>query len=93
MAKKKAVKYPQFMSLADFAKLVNRTEEEIMVYVKSGVISTECCCYPAKFGDGKAIAFLPAKMLDFIEKASTVADAPPEKKPEPKPKEKPKSKK
>lgn len=83
MAKKKAVKYPQFMSLADFAKLVNRKEEEVMVYVKSGVISTECYCHPANFGDGKAIAFLPAKLTDFIEEATAVkAEAPPKEKPE-----------
>ena len=90
MAKKKAVKYPQFMSLADFAKLVNRTEDEIMVYVKSGVFPAGGYCYPCKFGDGKAIAFMPANLTDFIEKASAVADAPPEEKST---KEKPKPKK
>ena len=83
MAKKIAVKYPQFMSLADFAKLVHRKESEIMVYVKSGVISTECYCHPAKFGDGKAIAFIPAKMLGFIEEAIAKAEAPPKEKPAP----------
>lgn len=83
MAKKKAVKYPQFMSLADFAKLVNRREDEVMTYVKSGVIS-EGYCYPAKFGDGKAIAFQPAKMLGFIEEATAVKPkAPPKEKPVP----------
>lgn len=90
MAKKKvAVKYPRFMSLADFAKLVKRREDEVMTYVKSGVLSGGYC-YPSDFGDGQEIAFIPAELTDFIEEATAVADAPPEKKPV---KEEPKSKK
>lgn len=89
MTEKKAVKYPRFMSLADFAKLVNRREDEVMTYVKSGVISGGYC-YPSDFGDGKEIAFMPAELTDFIKEASAGADAPPEEKPV---KEKLKSKK
>jgi len=52
----------QFLSLKDAAQLFKRKEEEIMVYVESGVIPPAAYCYPLNFGDGKEIAFFPKKL-------------------------------
>jgi len=56
----------QFITLKDASVLFERTEEEIMTYVESGVVPTSAYCYPAFFGDGKAIAFFPKRLEEVI---------------------------
>jgi hypothetical protein len=73
-----------FVNLKEMAKRAKKTEEEIMELVEIGVIQPhKSYCYPAHFGDGKAIAFYPDEALVDIKEAKSKPKPEPEPEPEP----------
>ena len=77
-----------FVNLKEMAKRAKTTEEKIMDLVEIGVIQPhKSYCYPANFGDGKAIAFYPDEALADIKEAKSKPIPEPEPEPEVEPEE------
>ncbi|GAG89579.1 unnamed protein product [marine sediment metagenome] len=74
-----------FVNLKEMAKRLGRTEEEVMAYVDSGIITTKSHAHPCNFGDGNEIAFRPEKVLAEIEAKKKVKEPEPEQEEEPEP--------
>ena len=58
--------------------IIAREEEEIEELVEMGIIKPPACCYPAHFGDGKAMAFFPEQVEEQLKAAKSKPKPEPE---------------
>ena len=71
------------VNLKEMSKKLKLDEDEVEELVEMGIIKPPAYCYPAKFGDGKSMAFYPEQVEEQLKAAKSKPKPIPEPEPEP----------